>query len=298
LLADAGQLPPDGRGLRRQFRGLCVQPGQQGLAQGGELGGLAVAACLLAGQAGGETLFQVGRQRGQVRRGSRRQVRQSQVQFVEVRGLRRQAFVDLRPQHGHGALHQGADLDAGFRRRRRRGDGDFGARRQRGEQRFQRLGGGRLGHGVEGAGLPRLLDETRLVVAADDDDGNVAHGRAGLDAAGHLEAVHVRHHVVHENQVGRLPRQHVQGLRPRFGEFHPDAHSFQFSLHGEASDLGIVHHECAQVLHRVPSSGNRSLNVTTEPARGLQADVRSGCPHRLHGDILRRRVPAPVRPAR
>jgi hypothetical protein len=94
------------------------------------------------------------------------------------------------------------------------------------------------------------VDEIRLVVAADDDDGDIPEDGRGLDPPGHFETVHVGHHVIHEDQVGPALLQAFQGLVAGFRHIHPDAQGLELPQHGQTSDLGVVHHERAQIMHR------------------------------------------------
>jgi hypothetical protein len=71
----------------------------------------------------------------------------------------------------------------------------------------------RFGQEIVGAGLERAITHLALVVGSDHQQRRLGSSGGGAELLDELDAVHVRHHVIHDDQVGIL----AQAMRERFG---------------------------------------------------------------------------------
>jgi hypothetical protein len=74
-----------------------------------------------------------------------------------------------------------------------------------------------FGQEIVGPGLQPLQPFRRLAKRRDHDDGDVAGGGVGFQAAAALEPVHAGHHHVQQDQVGLPVARHIERLEPVVG---------------------------------------------------------------------------------
>ena len=119
-----------------------------------------------------------------------------------------------------------------------------------------------LGQVVLGARLDTADDAVDLVDGRDHDHRHPVHPRVGLEARQHLEAVHVRHHQVEEDQIEILGLHLRQRLAPAIGR--ADAMAEADAPPGEQIAVGLD----VVALETMPGCRPRRR----------RACVRCGCP--------------------
>ena len=98
--------------------------------------------------------------------------------------------------------------------------------------------------------LPGPLLLLGRVVARAHDHGDGAGTCVRLDGARGLVTVHVRHHAVHENHVGRVGLEKFERFQPGGGRVDADPARFEHALELEHHHLGIVHDQRFADIHR------------------------------------------------
>ena len=85
----------------------------------------------------------------------------------------------------------------------------------------------RLGGELRGARLVGAMDGLHVVQAGDHEDRGVGPGDGGADPAARFEAVHLRHHDVHHDDLGPARLEKLDGLPPGFGLLHQEPRVLQ-----------------------------------------------------------------------
>ena len=148
------------------------------------------------------------------------------------------------------------------------GSGDLGPLGALGEQRAQpqdeRVGLVGLADEAVRADLQGLHDLAGLAQGGDEDDGQVAERRIGLDRPA-LEAGEARHHhVAHHEVVGLRgqPRERRLAIR---GHLHPEAFSLQDQAQQPGLGGAVLDHQNARRAHRDPTGESAARVVQTSP---------------------------------
>ena len=105
------------------------------------------------------------------------------------------------------------------------------------------LGAERLGHVLVGAAVLAPEDVLLLAAGGEEDHGGRLGGRVRLDAAADLEAVHLRHHDVDDQQVGPLLAQLLQRLLAVLRQDHAVAQRLEVHLQDLADARRVVGHQ-------------------------------------------------------
>ena len=111
------------------------------------------------------------------------------------------------------------------------------------------------GSGVDGLGEIAIDAEAEaaLLVLDDgeDDDGDVHGGGIVFENGGHVEAIHLRHHDVENDEAGDLFADEREGFAAVFGEAHGVAGLGEFLLQQRANVRVVVDDEDGLVLRLV-----------------------------------------------
>ena len=109
-----------------------------------------------------------------------------------------------------------------------------------------------LGQHAFGAERARLAEVQVAFLRGVHEDGNGRGARIVLDGLHGLEAVHARHHVIHEDHVGAVAREVVDGGFRGFGRVHRDFVTFENARQERACGLRIVHDQGSLGRHQPP----------------------------------------------
>ena len=118
-----------------------------------------------------------------------------------------------------------------------------------------------LGQHAFGAERARLAEVEVPFLRGVHEDGNGRGARIVLDRLHGLEAIHARHHVVHENDVGAHAREVVDGGFRGFGRVHRDFVTFKDSRQKRACGLRIVHDQSSLGRHQLPPRRTQSPDL-------------------------------------